>query len=344
MQSMFGRNLFAAGGSSIIWMKGGFDLKEELISVIMSVYNEKEEWLRKSIESILNQTYQNIQFIVVLDNPQNRLLRRVILEYRQQDERLFFVENQTNIGLVASLNKALQYVQGEYVARMDADDVSDRERLRIQIMCMKKTRADFIMSSIDFIREDGEVVRGISDEAFGSKQVAEIMKYGNIAHHPTWLLRKEVYSRLKGYRDIRYCEDMEFVLRAIQEGFQVVKSGDHVVQYRMRESGISKSYTMEQAMKARYIRQKYADQEHVWEITEQELNQKFSEYTKKQKQKFDQADRQLERFCMDMAQGKWICCAGATVYGFITNGYFRMLFVEYFKSYCMRKRLAGQGI
>ena len=240
-------------------------MRDGLISVIMSVYNEKEEWLRESMESILGQTYGGIEFIVVLDNPQNDLLRQVILEYGKKDERLVLVENPKNMGLVASLNKALGYVQGEYVARMDADDVSDRERLEKQMACMKETGADFVMSAIDFIHEDGNVVRGISDEAFGSSQVAEIMKYGNIAHHPTWLLKKEVYDRLKGYRDIHYCEDMEFVLRALQEGFRVVKSSDHAVKYRLREGGVSKSFTMEQAMKARYLRKRYRALEKIQE-------------------------------------------------------------------------------
>ncbi len=319
-------------------------MRDGLISVIMSVYNEKEEWLRESMESILGQTYGGIEFIVVLDNPQNDLLRQVILEYGKKDERLVLVENPKNMGLVASLNKALGYVQGEYVARMDADDVSDRERLEKQMACMKETGADFVMSAIDFIHEDGNVVRGISDEAFGSSQVAEIMKYGNIAHHPTWLLKKEVYDRLKGYRDIHYCEDMEFVLRALQEGFRVVKSSDHAVKYRLREGGVSKSFTMEQAMKARYLRKRYRALEKIQEIPEAELNQPFSGYTDKQKQRFNRADRKLDCFCKDMAQGNWSRCAGAAFSGFLTNGYFRMLFIEYFKSYCMRKRLAGQGL
>lgn len=319
-------------------------MKEELISVIMSAYNEKEKWLRQSIESVLNQTYRNIEFIIVLDNPQNEMLRQIIMEYRKQDERLVFVPNEKNVGLVASLNKALGYVQGTYVARMDADDICYPDRLEKQMATMKNTDADFVMSAIDFIHEDERIVIGKSDEALGSEQVKEIMKYGNIAYHPTWLVKKSVYDVLKGYRNILYCEDMEFTLRALQKGMKVVKSKDHVVQYRLRESGISKSFTMEQAMKARYIRGKYAKGEDLGGIQEEKLNRRFSGYEEKQKQRFNQADRILDCFCQDMAEGKWGSCLKWFLKGFPANSYFRMLFVEYFKSWIMRKRLAGKGI
>lgn len=315
-----------------------------MISIIMSTYNEKEAWLRQSIESMLNQTYRQLELILVLDNPANDLLRQVILEYQGQDARLVFVPNEENLGLVASLNKALEYVHGSYVARMDADDVAYPDRLEKQLRVMRETGADFVMSAIDFIHEDGKVVTGISDEAFGADAVAEVMKYGNIAHHPTWLMKKEVYDTLKGYRNIAYCEDMEFVLRALQEGFRIVKSPDHAVQYRLRESGISKSFTMEQAMKARYIRDKYAKGEKISQIPEEQLNSRFSGYQEKQKQSFNRADRMLDSFCQAMAEGRWLRCLSRALGGFLSNGYFRMLFMEYFKSWRVRKRLAGRGI
>ena len=80
----------------------------ELISVIMSTYNEKAEWIRKSVESILNQTYSNIEFVIVLDNPNNEMIQEVLREYEALDTRVRLVYNENNIGLVKSLNKALR--------------------------------------------------------------------------------------------------------------------------------------------------------------------------------------------------------------------------------------------
>ncbi len=318
-------------------------MAEELISVIMSTYNEKEEWLRDCIESVLKQSYRNLEFIIVLDRPENEMLREVILEYQKQDSRIIFVPNEKNIGLVASLNRALEYAHGVYVARIDADDICDPQRFRIQMEAMKEQDADFVISAIDFIHDDGQLVEGASDERFGPKAFAQVMKYGNVAHHSTWLLKKTVYDRLEGYREVRYCEDLEFVLRALQEGTRVIKIPDHTVQYRLRENSVSRNFAMEQAMKARYIRQKYAKGERVADISPQFLNQQFSGYRESQKQRFDQADRILSSFCQHMAEHRWGACFREFFRGFCASGYFRMLFTEYFISWSKRKKLADKG-
>lgn len=318
-------------------------MTEELISVIMSTYNEKEGWLRDCIESVLNQSYQNLEFIIVLDNPQNEMLRDVILEYQKKDSRVVFVPNEKNIGLVSSLNRSLEYVHGAYVARIDADDICYPERFQWQMKAMIKQDADFVISAIDFIHDDGKLVAGASDEMFGPRAFAQVMKYGNVAHHSTWLLKKAVFDRLDGYRDVRYCEDLEFVLRALQEGTRIVKTREHVVQYRLRENSVSRNFAMEQAMKARYIRKKYVKGEQIADISTEFLNRKFAGYQESQKQRFDRADRILSDFCQHMAEHSWGACFGEFFRGFFSGRYFWMLFAEYFISWSKRKKLADKG-
>src|SRR5690348_17026682 len=98
----------------------------------MSVYNEQDDWLKQSIESILNQTYQYFEFIIVLDNPNNKAAKRLLERYQQIDNRIKLIYNEENIGLTNSLNKALEVAKGTYIARMDADDISDPRRFEIQ--------------------------------------------------------------------------------------------------------------------------------------------------------------------------------------------------------------------
>ena len=98
----------------------------ELISVIMSVYNETNIDLLLSINSILNQTYENLEFIIVDDNPDNKRIKEVLDQ--QTDPRIKIIYNKANMGLVFSLNEALKHVNGEFVARMDADDISLQNR------------------------------------------------------------------------------------------------------------------------------------------------------------------------------------------------------------------------
>lgn len=103
------------------------------VSVIMSVYKEKDEWLRLSIESILNQTFHDFEFLIVNDCPGREDNKRILNEYVLKDSRVHIIENNENIGLTKSLNRALEKAQGEYIARMDADDWSSPMRLEKQV-------------------------------------------------------------------------------------------------------------------------------------------------------------------------------------------------------------------
>lgn len=315
-------------------------MEQGLVSVIMSAYNEKEEWIRASVESILKQTYQNIEFVIVLDNPDNEPLREIISEYARKDQRIRFLQNQKNMGLVASLNKALKHATGEMIARMDADDISYEDRIQKQYDILEKEGVDFVMSSADFIQADGHIVTGAADEKFGPSQVREVTKYGNISMHPTWFAKKSVFEQLKGYRDVKYCEDYEFVLRALQKGVKICKSGEHVLQYRLRDSGVSKMNTLEQTMKARYLRVQYARGNRIEELSVKKLNRRFSAFSDEEKEKFNRADRMIEMFSQRMAEGKWIGCLSCFLKGSFSNRYFRILFGEFFKCYRVRKKLA----
>ncbi len=101
-----------------------------LISVIMSTYNTSEEYLREAIDSVLNQTYSNFEFIIVDDCSTDNSIE-IIESF--DDPRIILVKNETNMGITKSLNKALHIAKGEYIARMDADDISLPNRFEKQV-------------------------------------------------------------------------------------------------------------------------------------------------------------------------------------------------------------------
>ena len=109
-------------------------MQNDLVSVIMSNYNTPEEFLRASIESVLNQTYSNFEFIIVDDCSTDNSLE-IIKSY--QDERIVVLENKENLGITKSLNRGLEIAKGEYVARMDADDISFPKRFETQVEYLK---------------------------------------------------------------------------------------------------------------------------------------------------------------------------------------------------------------
>ena len=116
-------------------MSGKAILKPGLVSVIMTNYNTPEEYLRAAMESILSQTYSNIEFIVVDDGSTDHS-PSVIESY--QDDRVIFIKNEKNIGITKSLNIALARATGEFVARMDADDISFPQRLERQVQYLSE--------------------------------------------------------------------------------------------------------------------------------------------------------------------------------------------------------------
>ena len=93
------------------------------LSVVMSIYKEPVEWMRQSIDSILNQTFTDFEFVIVNDNPIRSENRDILDEYSKKDFRIIVLSNDENIGLTKSLNKGLRISKGKYIARMDADDI-----------------------------------------------------------------------------------------------------------------------------------------------------------------------------------------------------------------------------
>lgn len=109
-------------------------MNEPLVTVLMSVYNG-EKYLREAIESILNQTYRNIEFLI-LNDASTDTSAEIIQSYN--DTRIRFLSNTENIKLTASLNKGIDLARGKYIARMDADDVSLPERIAKQVVFMEQ--------------------------------------------------------------------------------------------------------------------------------------------------------------------------------------------------------------
>lgn len=110
------------------------NLEKGLVSVIMSNYNTPEEYLRSAIESILNQTYQNFEFIIIDDHSTDDSLQ-IIESY--SDKRIKIIKNEQNLGITKSLNRGLAVAKGEFVARMDADDISLKTRFEKQVKFLK---------------------------------------------------------------------------------------------------------------------------------------------------------------------------------------------------------------
>ncbi len=211
-------------------------MNNELISVIMSVYNETIEELDRSISSILNQSYSNIEFIIINDNPDNKTIKKYLVDLR--DKRLRIYNNDSNIGLVKSLNKALKLCNGGYIARMDADDYSHVDRLLKELNFLKENNHDLVGCFDCEVRSDK---KSYFKKPIHDKEVNKILRKRNCMSHPTWLVKKEVYDKLNGYRNIMGCEDYDFLLRALNKGYKIGNCPEYLLDHYVRDISISRS-------------------------------------------------------------------------------------------------------
>lgn len=210
---------------------------QQLISVLMSTYKEPIEWIVMSINSILEQTYKNIELIVVIDNPDNNELIDYLTELQKKDKRVKIVKNKENKGLVYSLNRGFTFCEGEFIARMDADDVSELERLEMQYKYITETKYDLVGSGLQFFWENEQMQ--VVEVKTDNQSCLEMLRKACCSPHPTWLFRREVFEILKGYRDIDSCEDLDFLHRAAQRGFKLGNINKVLLQYRNNPESIS---------------------------------------------------------------------------------------------------------
>lgn len=252
-----------------------------MISVIMSTYKEDERLLRESIESILNQTYKDFEYIIILDYPDNDVHKSVIEEYAIKDDRIHFYINEKNMGLTDSLNRGLSLCHGEYIARMDADDISLPDRLERQMEYLEKNHYDLIGGITEMINENGTLLYSIKSVPTDPKKINKALRYSQCIAHPTWLGRKEVFEKNAGYRHMPLCEDYDFTLRAVLNGFVISNLNEAVLKYRMTSNSISRSNLFEQYLYMSYITNEYknnciASVDKAYAYVQQHLNEKDS--------------------------------------------------------------------
>lgn len=257
----------------------------------MSTYNETLEELEASVFSILNQTYKNFEFIIIDDNPANEILKQFLQSLDDERVRVFY--NADNMGLVKSLNRGLEEARGEYIARMDADDISALTRIADEFYYLCNNHLDLIGSYIELIDENDNVIKPVMKFPSSEHRIRKFIKWGNCLAHPSWLGTKKVFEELKGYRNVPYCEDYDFLLRVLKAGYAVGNIPKIELQYRVRPDGVSNSNQVDQYLIRNYLSclRNYIDQTSEEELNDYIHSKKFMDDKRKVKKYYkDRAD------------------------------------------------------
>ncbi len=186
------------------------------ISILMSVYNG-EKTLAKAIDSILEQTYRDYEFIIC-DDASSDSTPEILKKYEEADSRIVLLKHEENKGLAASLNDCLGIAKGKYIARQDADDISMPERLSRTLEYLESSDSPYVACGI-YVFDDGGV---FSKRLFEEKITKHIIAKKNPFFHPTMMFKKEILDKVNGYRvaeETRRTEDYDLVMRLAAEGF-----------------------------------------------------------------------------------------------------------------------------
>ncbi len=192
------------------------------ISVVMSVFNG-ESYLHESIETILSQTFNDFEFIIIDDYSKDDTWK-ILTKYAEQDKRIKLVKNEHNLGLTKSLNKGIKLAQGEYIARQDADDISLPKRFEKQIEILNNSPEVVLVScNIEVINSQGVPIRKY-EQACDSHWVNwYLLFYNHVNGHSQVMFRRKAVEDLGYYSEIRrYSQDYELWCRLSRIGSIVI--------------------------------------------------------------------------------------------------------------------------
>lgn len=212
------------------------------VSVLMSVY-DGQRYLKEAVESILSQSFRDFEFIIVNDGSTDRTLE-ILEHYGQKDGRIRIINNETNIGLTRSLNKAIGLAQGDYIARMDADDISEPERLQKQVELLKSDgRIGCVGCDVFVIDEEGRMIKTV---VLPKSRLSRRLRKRNCFVHGSLVFPRRVLQEEAGYNErMLFVQDYELVLR-ISRQYDLAVVGSFLYRLRRTRKSISHKYVFRQ--------------------------------------------------------------------------------------------------
>lgn len=236
------------------------DNLKKVISVLTTIYNEPIDWVISCVDSVYEQceSIYDIQLIVIIDNPS--IPRDYFIRLQEYCDKLqsdrFTVDvyfNQSNIGLAKSLNKAFEYAKGDFIARIDTDDICLPSRFKNQFK--------YLINNPDVSIVGGHMIRmdangnniGLARNSIDSFEIRKKIKYKSVCYHPTWMMKREIFIKLDGYRPYPNSQDFDFLLRAFESNALITNIDEYVVRYRIRSDSLSFLHSLRQRLCQEHI-------------------------------------------------------------------------------------------
>lgn len=209
---------------------------EPTVTVAIPVYNA-ELYLREALESVLSQSYEDFEVIVINDGSTDGSLA-ILREYEASDSRVRVI-SRDNMGLITTLNEIIDNARGDYIARMDADDICMPDRFERQIKFLKENPQVVCVGSKTLLIDD----RGYPICPFHESKDHLAADAANMAGktsicHPTAMMRREAVIRVGGYhKKYKHAEDIDLWLRLAETG-EIYSMGEILLKYRQHLDSI----------------------------------------------------------------------------------------------------------
>ncbi|MFT4092477.1 MAG: glycosyltransferase [Niabella sp.] len=224
-----------------------------LISIILPVYNS-EKYLAQAIESILSQSFTNFEFIIINDASTDQS-RSIIGFYR--DSRIRIVDNIKNRGNYACRNAGLKLARGAFIAVMDADDIAEPDRFKIQYRFLKKNDGIGLVGSHCRVIDKHGNETGYYTKAVHHAQIKTMLLRDNHFVHPSVLMRNDFIKKhyLRYNEAYTYAADYDFMVKCSHR-FSIANIDEPLIRYRVHEDQITEAKKQQQTHFADLIRLK----------------------------------------------------------------------------------------
>tara|TARA_B100001287_G_scaffold51468_1_gene40407 strand:- start:166 stop:1173 length:1008 start_codon:yes stop_codon:yes gene_type:complete len=197
------------------------------ISVLMPVYNG-EQFLDKSINSILNQTFNNFEYIIINDGSTDDSLK-IIESY--EDSRIKIINFSKNMGISAALNNGLNVAKGDYIARQDQDDISHPERFMLQVEYLKNNDVDLVDANFIFIDENDQYIQDYGKRYFNPEETLSHLFFYELVH-ASIMCKRLIFTKYNIQYRKRPTEDYDLFIRLAKAGMRAGRLDKKLIKQR----------------------------------------------------------------------------------------------------------------
>ena len=215
-----------------------------LVSICIPSFNHAMH-VTKTIKSVINQNYKNIELIIIDDGSKDKSIDIINLNKKECKKRFirFKFVKQKNIGLNKTLNKAIRWASGKYFAYVGSDDVFKKNKIYYLVNILEK-KENFnvagIFGSYEIVNQNNELI-GVQINPIKSYGLSDILSWNYNLNTPGQLLRLEFIKKLRGYKENIFFEDWYMWLKLASKGYELKSVNKIVAEYRLHEKNMSKN-------------------------------------------------------------------------------------------------------